>query len=209
MKIINVKPIYEALKVRRKVSKIQVTESEFFNYINTINEINNLAPETTIFGGFELDKWLIPSFWSDIIEPDFISVGSERTERNYREYKRAPLLTWTYREEGDKGKEMKLEDSAAVILSRTEFNGITMAILNTLRANSDKTIGITRTRKSCIDADFLKRHVSSNGFVRDLGIVPIESNHPDDYIESWYSYDKEDSFLEWFISSLSKANESK
>lgn len=147
--------LYLTLSEGRKVSKLNINQTQVYKMGHTINTINSLGKNKAILGDELLADYEIPSDWAELIQPARIKFSSDELANDYKDtkaYEGVLVVDGTVYDE---------------VLSAHEFKLLWRAIVGSYKGNEnfksvreareEKTLdeigkhGILSTSSHCID----------------------------------------------------------
>jgi hypothetical protein len=137
--------MYKVLNNYRKVSKLSVNEDDMYQYFNTINDINSLSEDDMIYQGQTLSKWNITNFFSFMILPNRVSVGTSNYEKD--------LLI------------RPSKDNDIKVLSMKQFNDITEAINICYKKTDGNVTTIESLKTDLMLSNAIERVVNDSALV--------------------------------------------
>lgn len=215
------------LTAKKKHKAPSLTEVEFKEYMNMVNILNTIGRDENEICGYEISKYEIPTKMSDLVLPIELSWSGDKDGNNilspkYHTYNPASAgfvdtnkfmklmnsMDITLSEEEPFAEVLKVSkpkfqelDGFRLWLTPDEFYTLGSLILATFRASTDENAfesvdtykdfeSIENYKDRITTSDTLVRMVSTD-------FCPVDVTF-DLYRRNKYTYDKEETFIDWF-----------
>lgn len=140
--------LYNAILKAKKISKLAFEEDEFLNWCHTLNVIAGLPYDVELLGKYDLDKYMVPTVFTDLVIPRKISFAEGIKWEDVR--------SKAYVEYMDNRANYGMVDCE--ILVPLSFNEITVAILGAVKKSDDtNTTQITTLNGEVTTANYLSK----------------------------------------------------
>lgn len=162
MKIINesvVRAIHATLVSAKKVSRVTVEVKDLQLYFNTIEAINALNEDISIFQGTPLTEWKIAPHFKEFILPEKVSVSGNRHE--------CDLLV------------KPTVDPNMPVLTANQFTDMTLVLMGAMKTDLNNIVSVASLRMHVMLATCAHRAINSKGdavYYAGQYFFPLEFN---------------------------------